>query len=91
MAKGGRTWGESTIRHSSRYPDHSPAQRRRIPIPVLQKILTRFASQKLLVSVQGPSGGYRLSRPPEEIALAEVIPAIEGSFRLTSCSRFRKP
>jgi Rrf2 family protein len=62
------------------------ALRRRIPGPVLQKILTALTNRGLLVSVQGPNGGYRLSRGPEKIALADVIEAIEGTFRFTCCT-----
>ncbi len=62
------------------------SNRLRIPAPILQKILTQLASGALLVSVLGPSGGYRLSRPPQQIALADVIAAIEGTFRLTACT-----
>jgi len=65
-------------------PDLS--RRRRIPKPVLQKILTKLTSHGLLVSVQGPHGGYRLSRLPKAITLAEVIAAIEGSFRFAGCT-----
>ena len=62
------------------------AQRLRIPAPVLQKILTRLASCGLVVSIAGPAGGYHLSQPPEEISLAEVIGAIEGSFCFANCT-----
>ncbi|UCE59759.1 MAG: Rrf2 family transcriptional regulator [Phycisphaerales bacterium] len=62
------------------------SERLRIPGPVLQKILTRLANEGLAVSIQGPKGGYRLSRPPYRISLAQVVTAIEGSFRLTACA-----
>lgn len=65
------------------------SRRRRIPRPVLQKILTTLTGHELLVSVQGPNGGYHLRRPPEEIALADVISAMEGSFRFTGCTGTR--
>lgn len=62
------------------------SERRCIPIPVLRKILTMLAGSKLVVSIQGPTGGFRLSRPPREITLADVIAAIEGPFRFVDCA-----
>jgi len=65
-------------------PDLS--RRRRIPKPVLQKILTELTNQGLLASVQGPQGGYQLSRLPKAITLAEVIAAIDGPPRFARCT-----
>ncbi len=61
------------------------SKRLRMPLPAMQKILTRLMHRGLVVSIRGPQGGYRLGRPPEEIALAELIDAVEGPFRLTPC------
>ena len=72
--------------HPSLVRTRDLSERRRIPAPVLRKILTMLASRDLVVSIQSPTGGFRLSRPPEEITLAEVIAAIEGSFRFTDCT-----
>ena len=60
------------------------SERRRIPAPVLRKILSTPAGRNLVTSVQSPTGGFRLARPPGEISIGEVIAAIEGSFRFTS-------
>jgi Rrf2 family protein len=62
------------------------SKRRRIAAPVLRKVLTIMASRDLVVSAPGRGGGYRLARPPEKINVADVIAAIEGSFRFTDCT-----
>jgi len=62
------------------------SERRRIPAPVLRKVLTLMAGRDLVVSVQSRTGGYRLARPPEQITVADVIAAIEGSFRFADCA-----
>ena len=62
------------------------SERRNIPVPVLRKVLSMLASRNLLVSIQSPTGGFRLARPPGEITIAEVIGAIEGSFRFAECT-----
>lgn len=56
-----------------------------IPQPVLTNILHRLLHSGLLVSTMGSKGGYRISRPPEEITLAQIIDSIEGTFMLTLC------
>lgn len=56
-----------------------------IPQPVLTNILHRLLHSGLLVSTMGSKGGYRISRSPEEITLAQIIDSIEGMFMLTLC------
>ena len=63
------------------------ASRLRIPLPVLQIIMTKLACQGLVTSARGPRGGFRLSRPPTRITVAEIIEAVEGPFRLAICCR----
>ncbi len=56
-----------------------------LPLPVLRNILKVLATQGLLTSSRGPSGGYRLARLPREISLAEIVTAIEGPVQLVKC------
>ena len=63
------------------------ASRLRMPLPVLQVIMTELARQGLVTSARGPRGGFRLSRPPTRITVAQIIEAIEGPFRLAMCCR----
>jgi len=44
-----------------------------------------LAGQGLVISTRGARGGYRLGRPLAQIAVAEVIVAIDGPIALTSC------
>ncbi len=50
-----------------------------IPSRFLVQILLQLKSVGLVASTRGASGGYKLSRPPEEISLGEVMRAIDGS------------
>jgi Rrf2 family protein len=50
-----------------------------IPFDMLAKILQRLTKSGLVVSVQGVHGGYSLGRRPEEIPVAAIIDAIEGT------------
>lgn len=56
-----------------------------IPKHFLSKILQLLVRHKLLVSMKGPTGGFRLSRPSDEITLIEIIAAIDGLDVFTQC------
>ncbi|QES44567.1 MULTISPECIES: Rrf2 family transcriptional regulator [Streptomyces] len=51
-----------------------------IPVRFLLAILRELRQHRLVHSSRGPDGGYRLARPPEEISLADIIRAIDGSL-----------
>src|SRR3954451_3253516 len=54
------------------------AQAQKIPLKFLENILLDLKHAGLVQSQRGAEGGYWLSRPAEEIRLAEVIRAVEG-------------
>jgi Rrf2 family iron-sulfur cluster assembly transcriptional regulator len=47
----------------------------------LGKTLQLLARRGLLASARGPSGGFRLLAPPEGIALADVVTAVDDAPR----------
>jgi Rrf2 family protein len=57
-----------------------------IPLELLAKVLQRLVRSRLLVSVQGTRGGYRLGRSPATIPVADVIQAVDGPVTVTACS-----
>ncbi len=56
-----------------------------IPQELMAKILQRLAKERLIVSHNGPKGGYVLTRRPAEISVGEVIRALEGPINIVSC------
>lgn len=56
-----------------------------VPLPTTQKLLGRLAGEGLLHSARGTGGGFTLSRPADQITLADIIEAVEGPIALTSC------
>jgi|SRR5579859_5808800 Rrf2 family protein len=56
-----------------------------IPKRFLEQILNDLKSAGVVDSKRGVAGGYRLSKPPEEISLAVVIRHIEGPLAPVSC------
>ena len=58
----------------------------RLPRPTVSKILKILARKGILTSRRGVVGGYRLTRPPEEVTLTDLIDALEGPVGLTACT-----
>ena len=61
------------------------AEEFRIPPELLAKILQRLAKQGLIVSQNGPKGGYALARRSAAITVGEVIRAREGPIHIVEC------
>jgi Rrf2 family protein len=56
-----------------------------IPRKFLEAILRELRQHGFLLAQRGRGGGYRLRRPPEEIALADVIRALDGPLAPVPC------
>jgi Rrf2 family protein len=56
----------------------------------LVKHLQALTAAGILVSVPGPKGGYRLARPAAEIAVLDVVDAIEGREPAFRCTEIRQ-
>ena len=61
------------------------AKARGIPREFLAKILKELTRAGILVSFQGVTGGYRLSRPAKEVSFLDVIEAMEGPVAVNLC------
>ncbi|MDZ7756965.1 Rrf2 family transcriptional regulator [Rhodohalobacter sp.] len=61
------------------------AEKQDIPKHFLSKILQMLVKNGLLNSMKGPTGGFSLSRPADDITLIEVIDAIDGLDVFTQC------
>ncbi|ALV22189.1 MAG: Rrf2 family transcriptional regulator [Carnobacterium sp.] len=64
----------------------SLAETQRLSPTYLSKILTKLAKAGLVESTRGVKGGYRVSKPKDNITFLDVIKAIEGDSSLFSCS-----
>lgn len=62
------------------------AEQYEIPGELLAKILQMLARSGIVASHPGPTGGYRLLRPPSAISIAEVITVIDGPLSILQCS-----
>jgi len=61
------------------------SRRQGISLSYLEQLFSRLRKQGLVVSSRGPGGGYRLSRDSAEIAVADVITAIDEKVDATRC------
>src|SRR5688572_4005161 len=58
----------------------------RVPKKFLEQILLDLKHRGMVHSVRGKHGGYRLSRPADQISLAEIIRTIDGPLALSPCA-----
>lgn len=56
-----------------------------LPVPTVQKLVSRLTAAGLLRSTRGVGGGLKLARPAAAITLADIVEAVEGPIALTSC------
>ena len=56
-----------------------------IPAPFLERILARLRESGLVKATRGVSGGYQLAKPAGDIAVGDVVTALEGPLSLVGC------
>ena len=57
-----------------------------LPVPTVQKLVSKLAAAGLLKSVRGLGGGLKLARPAAAISLADIVEAVEGPIAMAPCS-----
>jgi len=57
-----------------------------LPVPTVQKLVSKLSAAGLLKSVRGLGGGLKLARPAAAITLADIVEAVEGPIALAPCS-----
>jgi Rrf2 family protein len=62
------------------------AERQKIPLPFLAKIVSQLSVKGVLEATRGAGGGVRLAREPQSITMREVIEAIDGPITVNRCA-----
>ena len=62
------------------------AERTRVGLPTVSKLLKKLQRTGLVVSARGSHGGYQLARAASDITAAHILDALEGPFAITECS-----
>ena len=65
---------------------HALADRSRLELPTVSKVLKLLVKAGLVDSFRGATGGYSLQRDAGDVSVAEIISAIEGPIAMTECS-----
>lgn len=61
------------------------SQRQGISVKYLEQITSLLSKYGLLLSVRGPSGGYKLARKPEDYTAGEILRVTEGDLAPVAC------
>ncbi len=61
------------------------AKRYDIPAELLAKVMQTLARRQIVVSVPGPTGGYKLTRTPGDISIGEILEAVDGPLAIAQC------
>jgi Rrf2 family iron-sulfur cluster assembly transcriptional regulator len=59
--------------------------RQGVSISYLEQLFAKLRRSKLVESVRGPGGGYRLSGGPAAISVAQIVEAVNDSMDATRC------
>lgn len=60
-----------------------------VPKEYLSKALQSLSQASLVESTLGPTGGYRLAKPQEEITFLDIVEAVEGKKSTFNCTEIR--
>jgi len=61
------------------------AERTKVPVAYLAKILQGLARQGIIRTQRGVGGGVTLAKPPQDLTILEVVNAVEPIKRIRTC------
>lgn len=61
------------------------SDRQEISLSYLEQLFAKLRKHDLVVSTRGPGGGYRVSRELSEVAIGQIIGAVDESVDATHC------
>jgi Rrf2 family iron-sulfur cluster assembly transcriptional regulator len=61
------------------------SERQKISLSYLEQLFGKLRKRKLVESVRGPGGGYRLARDAAGITVADIVRAVEEPLDSTQC------
>ena len=83
-------YGLIALRHLAAAPNAAASTREiadsyHLPVPLLAKVMQQLAKARIVQSLPGTHGGYKLARDASRISALEVVRAIDGPVILTHC------
>lgn len=61
------------------------SERQKISLSYLEQLFGKLRRHKIVASVRGPGGGYRLARGMNEVTVADIISAVDEPLDATNC------
>ena len=61
------------------------SERQHISLSYLEQLFGKLRRRKLVTSVRGPGGGYRLAQPMHSVTVAEIVTAVDEPLDATQC------
>jgi Rrf2 family iron-sulfur cluster assembly transcriptional regulator len=61
------------------------SERQKISLSYLEQLFGKLRRHKIVASVRGPGGGYRLARGMNEVSVADIIAAVDEPLDATNC------
>ena len=61
------------------------SKRQEISLSYLEQLFSKLRHHKLVTSVRGPGGGYKLSRNADDIYIAQIVDAVNEPLAITNC------
>lgn len=71
-------------------PGRALAELHAVSESYLLKHLKKLVAADVLEALPGPSGGYRLARPPSDIRVLDIVLAVEGDEPAFRCAQIRQ-
>ncbi len=62
------------------------SDRQEISLAYLEQLFSKLRKRGLVESTRGPGGGYTLAQTTEEIAIADIVIAVDEPLSVTRCS-----
>ncbi len=78
--------GDLALRKDAYVSTTDIASSTHIALPTVQKLLKKLHKKELVISKQGPLGGYALHDSAKFTSVAMIIQALEGDLSLTQCT-----
>jgi Rrf2 family iron-sulfur cluster assembly transcriptional regulator len=61
------------------------SERQHISLSYLEQLFGKLRRRKLVSSVRGPGGGYRLALPMQNVTVADIVIAVDEPLDATQC------
>jgi Rrf2 family iron-sulfur cluster assembly transcriptional regulator len=62
------------------------SRRQDLSLAYLEQLFTQLRRSGLVNSVRGPGGGYRLARPAADLAVADIVSAVDEPIEAVRCT-----